>query len=653
MTINLANLFFTPQAGQGAQGGVPGHQALSGGNGILGIPGAGFIDLILAQIAAGDGSKEDPLSENGKGKGEGHEKHPEGLTGLNLLLHRIAHAHKQAQADLKPGTEPASPDYDVSVLPLDSAVPHESILLPHPAPGPANDETAALDQPSDAIDETTLLEALDTYIKTGELPSFAADETAGTNDLPAETPATEALLPETLTKGQNKFLSFLRHLLEGIPAESRPEIAKIHPGLVRRIIHDLTFAPEPAGNTPAIDLEAAIQDIPAGETILAETASEAAPETGDPAPTPAPALIATGLTPETITEFIEELKRRTEAGESFIVGLVKILPPEAKREFIFLPRALVFPKAAAAAAAQDNTAPPANKANANGVISPPVPADSPEFIESLAAQLNALTTGGEEDGLVLPEHETGFDRVLKVLEQAQTRTANTQNGAPGLAKATDNVLKHISAGLSSFPGHAGSPASIAFSNASFEDIFPEGFDWSRAPGGAAHGMGINTPAMMTSLIGQAQSAAQSHPATQIVAATIAKAASSGESKNLTIKLDPPDLGRVEIRMEFNKDKIAKVHLAVEKQETYLMLQRDAHVLDKTLQDIGMDADGGGLSLELAQDGNMFDGNGRGGENAGGGSSGSNGDAGGMEIIEASVDWYIDPETGLTRYDILA
>lgn len=636
MTINLASLFFTPQAGQGAQGGVPGHQALSGGNGILGIPGAGFIDLILAQIAVGDGSKEYPLSENGKGKGEGHEKHHEGLTGLNLLLHRIAHAHKQT--NINPETELASPDYDISALPLDSTVPQESIL---PPPVPANDEAALQEQPLNAIDEVTLLKALDTYIKTGELPSFAAEETAAAGDFPAEIPTPEALPPEALAKGQNKFLSFLRHLLEGIPAESRPEIAKIHPGLVRRIVHDLTFAPDPAGDTPAIDLEAAVQGIPADEIIPVET--------GEPAP--APVLIATGLTPEKITEFIEELKRRTEAGESFIVGLVKILPPEAKREFIFLPRALVFPKIAAPA--QDNAPHPANKANGNDVISPPVPADSPEFIESLAVQLNALTTGGGEDGLTLPEHETGFERVLKVLEQAQTRTAGTQNSAPGLEKAIENALKHVSAGLSAFPANAASPASLAFSSASFEDIFPEGFDWSRAPGGAAHGMGINTPAMMTSLIGQAQSAGQTHPATQMVAATIAKVAASGETKNLTIKLDPPDLGRVEIRMEFSRDKIAKVHLAVEKQETYLMLQRDAHVLDKTLQEIGMDADGGGLSLELAQDGNMFDGNGRGGENAGGGSSGDSGDAENIEIIEASVDWYVDPETGLTRYDILA
>ncbi|MBI4031181.1 MAG: flagellar hook-length control protein FliK [Proteobacteria bacterium] len=633
MSINLASLFFTPQAGQGA---LPGHQALSGG-GIPGMPGAGFIDLILAQIATGDASKDETMPENGKE----HEKNHEGLTGVNLLLHRIAHAHMKPESEKT--TELASPDYDVNALPLDSAVPQEAIQPPLPA----NDTDLMPDHLSDASDtvnETDILKALDTYLKTGEIPSFTADEATGTGEPIAETPLPEALPPEAIAKAQNKFLSFLRHLLEGIPVESRPEAEKIHPGLLRRIVHDLTFTPKPAKDIPAADINNTAHDIPAAKPVPTEITSE----TSEPAPSPA--LIAAGLTPEKITEFIEELKRRTEAGESFIVGLVKILPPEAKREFIFLPRALVFSKTAAAP--RDNAAANAGMNGASGIISPPVPSDNPEFVESLAAQLNALTTGGTEDGLILPEHETGFDRVLRVLEQAQTRAADTQNGAPGLEKAINNALKHAGAGLSSFSGNPSSPASIAFSNASFEDIFPEGFDWSRMPGGAAHGMGINTPAMMASLIGQAQSAAQPHPAAQTVAATIAKVAASGETKNVTIKLDPPDLGRVEIRMEFSKDKIAKVHLAVEKQETYLMLQRDAHVLDKTLQEIGMDADGG-LSFELAQDGNMFEDDGRGGENAGGGSSGRDGNPGEETIIEATVNWHIDPETGLTRYDILA
>lgn len=91
-----------------------------------------------------------------------------------------------------------------------------------------------------------------------------------------------------------------------------------------------------------------------------------------------------------------------------------------------------------------------------------------------------------------------------------------------------------------------------------------------------------TPALSFGLTAQAANmvssnvvAGQTHPATQMVAANIMKNAKDGV-ETMTLRLDPPELGNVNVRLQFGKDKAVKAHIVVEKPETYMMLQRDAH-----------------------------------------------------------------------------
>jgi len=159
---------------------------------------------------------------------------------------------------------------------------------------------------------------------------------------------------------------------------------------------------------------------------------------------------------------------------------------------------------------------------------------------------------------------------------------------------------------------------------------------------------------LSALVNQAQSAAHPHPATQMVAATLTKGGKGGVDTNISLRLDPPGLGRVEVEMRFGKDKTMKAVVTAEKPETYMMLQRDAQVLERALQDAGLDADSG-LSFELAQDGEFFDRHNQrgGGHDQGGTGRGGQGDGEEMEIIESTMTWLVDPETGHTRYNILA
>lgn len=150
---------------------------------------------------------------------------------------------------------------------------------------------------------------------------------------------------------------------------------------------------------------------------------------------------------------------------------------------------------------------------------------------------------------------------------------------------------------------------------------------------------------------QAQSVTQTVPGTQIIAATMQKMGADGQNRSITLQLDPPELGRVEVKMNFDKNKSVKAVLTVEKPETFHMLQRDAHALERAMNDIGLNAEGG-MSFELAQDGHDF--------NQDGGHDGSRNSAFRGEqnseddnIIQSTMTWQIDSASGHTRYNIWA
>ena len=87
---------------------------------------------------------------------------------------------------------------------------------------------------------------------------------------------------------------------------------------------------------------------------------------------------------------------------------------------------------------------------------------------------------------------------------------------------------------------------------------------------------------------------------QDIAVRIARGAQAGQSR-FEIRLDPPELGRIDIRLEMNADGRMQAVLQADKPETLDMLQRDARALERALADQGMDMSGGGLNFALRQE----------------------------------------------------
>lgn len=205
---------------------------------------------------------------------------------------------------------------------------------------------------------------------------------------------------------------------------------------------------------------------------------------------------------------------------------------------------------------------------------------------------------------------------------------------------------------------AANPASHTvpqFLTAGTSGSFPIDLDWSHGfYDGMGFHIGANGPVIGNAAAGGTMMGSSGsilpHPAVQMVAATLQKATTQGENKTLTLQLDPPELGKVEVRLTFEKDKSVKALMISEKPETHALLQRDSHFLERALQGAGLDADGSSLSFQMADDGHQF---GHNGGHDGHGGNGNNSNNNGPEIIETTMSWYVDPATGHMRYDILA
>jgi flagellar hook-length control protein FliK len=82
-----------------------------------------------------------------------------------------------------------------------------------------------------------------------------------------------------------------------------------------------------------------------------------------------------------------------------------------------------------------------------------------------------------------------------------------------------------------------------------------------------------------------------------LAVEIAASVQSGKTR-FEVRLDPADLGRIDVRIDVDRNGQVTSHLTVEKPETLSMLQQDAPQLQQALNDAGLKSGGGGLQFSL-------------------------------------------------------
>ncbi|CAN0583851.1 unnamed protein product, partial [Ectocarpus sp. 12 AP-2014] len=92
---------------------------------------------------------------------------------------------------------------------------------------------------------------------------------------------------------------------------------------------------------------------------------------------------------------------------------------------------------------------------------------------------------------------------------------------------------------------------------------------------------------------------QAVPVTAL-AVEINRQAMNGKTQ-FDIRLDPPELGRLNVRLEMDASGQTRTHMIVERAETLDMLATDARSLERALQQAGLKTEPGSVTFELAQD----------------------------------------------------
>jgi flagellar hook-length control protein FliK len=87
------------------------------------------------------------------------------------------------------------------------------------------------------------------------------------------------------------------------------------------------------------------------------------------------------------------------------------------------------------------------------------------------------------------------------------------------------------------------------------------------------------------------------PPIRDIAVHISQHADTGVNR-FQLRLDPPELGRVDVRMEVSSEGKLSAVIAVERPETLDLLQRDSRALEKSLAEAGLKTDSNSLSFSL-------------------------------------------------------
>ena len=139
---------------------------------------------------------------------------------------------------------------------------------------------------------------------------------------------------------------------------------------------------------------------------------------------------------------------------------------------------------------------------------------------------------------------------------------------------------------------------------------------------AARGSQIDAPPLTATNVASSAPAATPAPipsritpqAAQGLAAQIVRRADEGQT-TFDLRLDPPSLGRVDVRLSISTDRQVEAVIAAERPDALVELQRAARDLETSLRDAGLSLRQDGLRFELGGQGQAFGKQGRDGRGA--------------------------------------
>jgi flagellar hook-length control protein FliK len=212
-----------------------------------------------------------------------------------------------------------------------------------------------------------------------------------------------------------------------------------------------------------------------------------------------------------------------------------------------------------------------------------------QTVQDAAADPSAASASPEDGSVtaLTPGQSDGSGDATKIGSlAAKPQGAQTATSGPDATAAHDKAADKLDA----------NSASAKDANAAL----PNGGD-ATAQGLTANANGPQTTAPSQSVSPQDKSAQAAATTLTVpvqgVAVAITVQAQAGNS-HFDIRLDPPELGKIEVHLNMHDDGRVTSHLVVDRPETLDLLKRDAPALQRTLQDAGFKTSGNGLQFSL-------------------------------------------------------
>jgi chemotaxis protein MotD len=203
-------------------------------------------------------------------------------------------------------------------------------------------------------------------------------------------------------------------------------------------------------------------------------------------------------------------------------------------------------------------------------------------------------TAGEQDSAAGTADATATSDAGTVVPSVtpHTEAAGKPKGENGMAEA---VKADMSSNLvTSTAAHANAHSATA-------DTGPTSLNSSGNGLQAAGAIQTQQPSASTAPAAAAQLTATAATSAAVplsgLAMEIAASANSGKTR-FEIRLDPAELGRIDVRIDIDRHGQVTSHLTVERPETLSMLRQDANQLQRALDNAGLSTGNGGLQFSL-------------------------------------------------------
>lgn len=447
--------------------------------------------------------------------------------------------------------------------------------------------------------------------------------------------------------GQGKAATFLSQLLQGggqqnLPAELQLLLQDVATGEVTPELAALMQEAQTVtqGSETGITLEAFLEKVLSGEgegDLFAQLPNrELTPEELSDI------VQKTGFPPAVIFAVLQDTPA---ASPNLAAAMVENMG-EAEKGAGLLPAHMAAARQNAFAAASASDDVPQTVSPENASIKPAQTATPQQVsVQQNAAMLNqvqqatalvdetqqaaAQQTGKQENIPLTSEQRQILQQIIRALKgekvadtTGQATAATAQGGTKPSADATAEVQdKAASAKVVAFPQVGeGKPANnqmqvqINTENASLEGKAVQAASQNMGASQTVDGAEVaqlsqTAPATETPAVRSAQAASapetpfRAHvvntvfePTVDQVAVRLRQAVQDGSSR-MEIRLQPAELGRVDVRIDTGSDGQSHVTITADRKDTLDLLQRDARVLERALQDAGVKTDSNSLSFQ--------------------------------------------------------